>query len=651
VLRARVLRPVPSGLPLTQPSLLSILDSPLTVVAAQTAFIVESNVARVLRAGGRFDRTAWLRLDPLDARPDHLIRSLEDSVGEVHGDEIDLLPALVSRAKTLSPEFCWALGSTLARHTPRDATIVVENPLAVSDASAVTNILVGWAGSSRDRRAVLLWHGRIPWRVRRVASVALDAHQLSTDAELVRAFIAPGKGGLSTRATARLLRLGRGRPTLVHDLLDFATRHRRELSAIEELLRAGAWGPTFIGRVTKHLLGYCSPDEREAVSLAIELGYWHPMMDRRRLVDEELTWPWLGPLEGGWVRLRPFWRRTLRRHAETMLSPQRPLAGPHLERLPSLHDQPGSRQRQGIGDAVAAAKALQPIGISVNEAASTPMEVHVPARSEEPSASDSTAPPLGPPSCHTLKVRLLGRFEVAIDDHPVDAWHGAKGLTLFKYLLTHRGRPCPRDVLMDVFWPDVSPDQARNRFHVALSALRRSLRAAEDIPIVEFRDGAYRLNPELELQVDVDDFRRLVDTGEHAQRDGDTDVAIACFGQAVTLYRGDLLAESPYDDWALLPRETLRVTYLDVLDRLAALHLAIESLGPCIAVAQLILQQDPCREDAHRLLMRCYVKQGRIHEALRQFEFCARALATTLGSGPSAATVELHRSIRTSRPE
>lgn len=642
---------MPSGVPLTQPSLLSILDSPLTVVAAQTGFIVDSNVARVLRAGGRFDRTAWLRLDPLDARPDHLIRSLEDSVGEINGEEIDLLPAVVSRVKSLSPEFCWALGSALARHTPRDATIVVENPFAVSDAWALANILVGWAGSSRDRRAVLLWHGRIPRRARRVASVALDVHRLSIDTGLLRAFIAPGRGGLSTRATARLLQLGRGRPTLVHDVLDVATRHGRELSTIEEMLCAGVWRPAFISRLTKCLLSRFSPDEREALSLAMDLGYWHPTMDRGRLGGEELTWPWLGPLEGGWVRLRPFWHRTLRRHAETLPSPQRLLAGPDLKRLSSRHDQPVSTERQGIGSVVAATKALQPVGISVNEAAAIRFEAAPPASTEEPSGGDSTAPFIGRPGSHTLKVRLLGRFEVAIDDHPICAWHGARGLVLFKYLLTHRARPCPRDVLMDVFWPDVSPDQARNRFHVALSALRRSLRAVGDIPIVEFRDGAYGLNPELELQVDVDDFRRLVETGEHAEEDGNADAAIACYGQAVTLYRGDLLAESPYDDWALLPRETLRVTYLDVLDRLAALHLAKENLGPCIAVAQLILQQDPCREDAHRLLMRCYAKQGRVHEAIRQFEFCARALATTLGSEPSRATVELHRSIRTSRPE
>jgi DNA-binding SARP family transcriptional activator len=650
VFRARVLRPVLSSLPLTQPSLLSILDSPLTLVAARTAFIVDANVARVLRECDRFDRTAWLRLNPCDSRPDHLIRSLEDSVGEVHGGEIHVLPALTGGVRRLSPEFCWAIGGELARHAPPDATIVVENPLAVADAWPLTNILVGWAGSSRDRRAVLLWHGRVPRRVRRVASVVLDADQLSIDTGLVREFVGRGEGRLPPRATSQLLRLARGRAALVHDVLDVAG-HGPESAAIEEMLSARPYRPAFIRRLTTRLLNCCSPDEREALSLAMDLGYWHPSMDCGRLGNDDPIWPWLGPLEGGWLRLRPLWGRTLRRHADTATPPQCFRAGPVVGRLRSRSEQPISVRRRDVGDVAAATKACGPVKAVLNAATSIPVQVPAPGRNEAQSAADSTAPLIGPPGGHTLKVRLLGRFEIAIDDRPVGAWDGVRGLTLFKYLLTHRGRPCPRDVLMDVFWPDVSPDQARNRFHVALSALRRSLRAVADIPVVEFREGAYRLSPELHLQVDVDEFERMVETAKRAVRDGDTQAAIACYAQAVTLYRGDLLAESPYDDWALLPRETLRVTYLDVLDRLAALHLANQSFGPCIAVAQLILQQDSCREDAHRLLMRCFARQGRVHEALRQFKLCSRALATTLGSGPSRATVELHRSIRTNRPD
>jgi DNA-binding SARP family transcriptional activator len=638
---------MPSGLPLTQPSLLSILDSPLTLVAAKTPFIVDANVARVLHEYGRFDRTAWLRLDPRDARPDHLLRSLEDSVAELHSGEVRVLPPLAGRVRRLSPEFCWAVGSELARHAPADATIVVENPFAVPDAWALTNILLGWAVSYCDRRAVLLWHGRLPRRVRRVASVILDTDQLSIDTGLAREFVARADCGLPPRATTRLLRLARGRAAIVHDVLD-GTGNGWGLAVIDEMLSAHTCRPGFMGRLTKRLLGGCSPDEREALSLAMDLGYWHASMDRGRLGGEAPTWPWLGPLEGGWFRLRPVWHQTLRRHADAVPRPHRPVAVQAVERSSSRHDPAVSMQRQGIADVVAAAKSFAPV--SPKAAAPIPLRASAAARTDELSTV-STSPSIGARGGHSLKVRLLGRFEVAIDDRAVGSWGSARGATLFKYLLTHRDLPCARDVLMDVFWPDVPPDQARNRFHVALSALRRSLRAVGDIPVVEFRDGAYGLNLELDLQVDVDEFERLVETATRAQRDGDTEAAIASYTQAVTLYRGDLLAETPYDDWALLPRETLRVTYLDVLDRLAALHLAKESLGPCIAVAQLILQQDPCREDAHRLLMLCYAQQGRVHEALRQYELCSRALATTLGSGPSRATVELHHSIRTRRPE
>jgi DNA-binding SARP family transcriptional activator len=648
VFGARVVRPLPCRPPLTQPALLSILDFPLTVVAAQAAFIVDANVALVLHERGRLDRTAWVRLDHGDARPDHLIRSLEDSVGslddslaEARGEQIRLPPGLASQIWRMSPEFCWAVGRRLASQAPAESTLVVESPDAVPDAWVLINILLGWAGSSGDRRAVLLWHGRVPRRVRRVASVVLDADQLSIDAALLHQFVAVREDVLPPRATARLLRLARGRAAFVHDVVDAAEREQGS-AAIEEMLGTRICRQAFMKRLARHLVSCCSPDEREALSLAIRLGYWHPTMDRVRLSGDEPNWPWFGPLEGGWWRLRLQWRRTLSGYVEAGARSRRRPAGPALERLSPRYRRPTSTEIEGIGEAAVAVEALRPIAVSPDEDALVVPEVPIEER--------STASANEVERRHTLKVRLLGRFEVAIDDQTVGSWDSPRGLALFKYLLTHRASPSARDVLMDVFWPAVSPDQARNRFHVALSALRRSLRAIGDVPVVVFSEGAYGINPDLDLQVDVDEFEQWVESADRAQREDDSGVATACYEQAVALYRGDLLAESPYEDWALLPREALRVSYLDVLDRLLALHSAHGSLGPCIAVAQLILQQDACREDAHRMLMRCYTQQGRVHEALRQFELCSRALALTLDSSPSNATVELYRSIRSGRP-
>jgi DNA-binding SARP family transcriptional activator len=167
-----------------------------------------------------------------------------------------------------------------------------------------------------------------------------------------------------------------------------------------------------------------------------------------------------------------------------------------------------------------------------------------------------------------------------------------------------------------------------------------------DVPVVTFHDGAYRLDPRLHVDVDVDDFEASAAAGSQAEEAGEQESAIEHYSRAVELYEGDLLAEAPYEDWALLPRESARVRYLDVLDRLTALHLANQDLGACTHVAQLILQQDPCREDAHRLLMRCYARQGRTGQALRQYELCRRALRTELGSAPCALTTALYDAVR-----
>ncbi len=99
----------------------------------------------------------------------------------------------------------------------------------------------------------------------------------------------------------------------------------------------------------------------------------------------------------------------------------------------------------------------------------------------------------------TLTAYLLGAFRVSVNDQPVENWPSGRGRAVFKYLLIHHDQPAPRDVLMDVFWPDASPEAARNRLHVALHNIRQKLRAVTDILVVIFEDGAYGLNADFHL--------------------------------------------------------------------------------------------------------------------------------------------------------
>ena len=245
-----------------------------------------------------------------------------------------------------------------------------------------------------------------------------------------------------------------------------------------------------------------------------------------------------------------------------------------------------------------------------------------------------------------MRVRLLGDFELTVDGRPATAWHGQLGPALVKYLLAQRRRACARDVLLEQFWPGVDPDVARNRLHVALSGVRRALATVTDAALVEFCDGFYRIAPVHEVETDVERFRALIEAGRSAEIDDRLEEAAALYRRAAATYTGDFLADSPYDDWTMLPREELRMAYVDLLDRWSDVLAAAGRESECVEVGRLLLREDPCREDVHRLIMRCHARFGRTSEALRQYERCRRALRETLGLEPSAPTQALASSLR-----
>ena len=199
---------------------------------------------------------------------------------------------------------------------------------------------------------------------------------------------------------------------------------------------------------------------------------------------------------------------------------------------------------------------------------------------------------------------------------------------------------------MEVFWPGSPPEAARNSLNVAIHGLRRALRAAADVQVVVLEAGAYRLDAGLDLWVDVDEFERHVECGHRLEAAGELDAALAEYELATALYQGDFLADDPYEEWPALTRERLRVVYLDTLDRLSHLYFTQHQYGSCVTLCKTIVQFDPCREDAHRRLMRCFSRQGQAHLALRQYQMCADALQAELTVDPDPSTVTLRDQIR-----
>lgn len=257
------------------------------------------------------------------------------------------------------------------------------------------------------------------------------------------------------------------------------------------------------------------------------------------------------------------------------------------------------------------------------------------------------ASPISAQPSAALAVCCLGPFRVYQHDRLVEDWASRKGKLVFKYLVTHRERPIPKEVLMDLFWPDSSPDAARNNLNVAIYGLRQSLHQnSPDESHILYQDDCYLINPDLDIWVDVEAFRDHLARARRLDENSPAG-AIPEYHLAEALYTGDFLDEDRYEDWASAPRQQLKDAYLDVLERLSRHYYMRGEYATCIAQCRKALAVDSCRESAHRWIMQCYAQQGQRYLAIRQYQECADALQDELGVEPSGETVKLYERILT----
>lgn len=250
-----------------------------------------------------------------------------------------------------------------------------------------------------------------------------------------------------------------------------------------------------------------------------------------------------------------------------------------------------------------------------------------------------------------LRVALLGSFRVWRDERLLDprAWPGHKERQLLKILVTHRQRTVSSDELIEWLWPDLAPDSARNCLWATMSRLRRVLEpeagARGSYRFILTERPGYRFALAGDCELDVDRFLQQIHEGQVLQNQGDWAAALAAYGAAEALYRGDYLAEDPYEEWATWERERWRSTFFEVEIELARCHLARRATHEALTRCRRVLDHDDCNESAWRLVMECHYLAGEQGQAAQAFERCRTALARELGMDPSSETVALYERI------
>jgi len=244
-----------------------------------------------------------------------------------------------------------------------------------------------------------------------------------------------------------------------------------------------------------------------------------------------------------------------------------------------------------------------------------------------------------------VMICLLGAFRVLKQGHPVHLRSGSKFQSLLVTLSTRRGYCAPREALLEALWPRSAESFSRQSLNTLVHSLHKRLGDALDgaTPVVH-ADGYYRLNVEAGVRVDVGCFDSLVSAGEREARLGNTVAAAGVYCEARDLYRGDLCVGG--DPYAVVERERVRTAYLTLLASLADSYYIEGRYDACLRATLELLAADPCREDGHRIAMRCHVRRGERAQALRQFQLCRAILRTEFDAEPEPATIALFDQVR-----
>ncbi len=206
-------------------------------------------------------------------------------------------------------------------------------------------------------------------------------------------------------------------------------------------------------------------------------------------------------------------------------------------------------------------------------------------------------------SAADIFVTMLGEFTVTQNGVTIKEsdWKTRKISGILKYLLAHRGRHVAREALAAVFWPESGTKAAAASLRVALSELRKCLAAhgmsfGEKDSIVTEEKGGFCVYAKTSQHTDVERFETLyrrIERGEIV--DAEQEEALA---HLLELYRGDFLADSPYDDWTFLLREHYRSLFMESSHALLRIYMKKGAYRDAEELIMKHMQIDPLDEKA-----------------------------------------------------
>ncbi len=264
------------------------------------------------------------------------------------------------------------------------------------------------------------------------------------------------------------------------------------------------------------------------------------------------------------------------------------------------------------------------------QSATHPVACFIRQRSSMDVGNPTDAPPIEAiPRCE-LEVACLGSFHVRTNGVEIDLDAlRPKARSVLKLLAIHPEAAVHRESIIEALWPDCDVNSGIHNVQVATSAVRKMLAAAgvDERFGVQRSGEAYRLTLPSADACDLAAFLHTADAAKAAATASQDRQAVSLATAALSLYRGELLAEDGPLDWIVPQRRWISAVRESVATIAASWFVEAGRYDEAIDVCEATILDCPYADELWRLLMRANRERGDLASARRAEARYDRVLA------------------------
>ncbi len=217
-----------------------------------------------------------------------------------------------------------------------------------------------------------------------------------------------------------------------------------------------------------------------------------------------------------------------------------------------------------------------------------------------------------------VRIHYHGRL-VTISD-----WQTREARELFLFLL--QSKPLTKEQIALEFWPDISPARLKMRFKINMYRVRRAL--GQDV--ILFENDRYGFNRTIDYRWDRHKADELLQSLKSAQGEDKIGLLTQMADLVNRPYLEDVDAE-----WAVSDRLRYQDLYRDLMVELSGMYLNDGRHQECLEIARKVLDSDPLREAAHRMIIQAYASLHNPAGMILQYRKYQETLMAELGIQPS----------------